>query len=244
MGKPLKIAERFKFYQRKQKPGKSVTDFATALRQLSVTCQFGNFLNEALCDFLVLGLSIKSTQKKLLTVKDLTFKVTLDTALADEVAGREAQVVANAPGSTSSAGSPSNESVNYAKGKRGNKPSKKKHAQNKTPSGGNVVTRCCVIAASVDPMIQRSAISKRLLVLNAQSYIAPACRGNQLQDNVTQSKPPGGEANFVSISGSATNESDCSQNAGSRPGTSQPNNVNIAATNSCKFSMLQPVNTQ
>ena len=244
VGKPLKIAERFKFYQSKQKQGESVTDFAAALRQLSVTCQFGNFLNEALCDFLVLGLSTKSTQKKLLTVKDLTFKVALDTALADEVAGREAQVVANAPGSTSSAGSPSNESVNYAKGKRGNKPSKKKHAQNKTPSGGSDQKLCYRCKrGSHDPSKCRFK-EATCFKCSRKGHIAPACRGNQLQDNVTQSKPPRGEANFVSVSGSATNNSDCSQNAGSCPSTSQANNVNNEATNSCKFSMPQPVNTQ
>ncbi|XP_072037280.1 uncharacterized protein [Amphiura filiformis] len=78
--KPAIIAERFEFWQHDQKGGESVNDFAAELKRLSYKCEFGNFLNEALRDRLVCGLRDIHTQRKLLTVKDLTFQMALDTA--------------------------------------------------------------------------------------------------------------------------------------------------------------------
>ena len=63
--KPILIAERFKFYNRKQNPGESVTDFATEQRRLAETCQFGGFLEEVLRDMFIIGLLNRSAQKKI-----------------------------------------------------------------------------------------------------------------------------------------------------------------------------------
>ena len=52
---PIKIAERYRFYNRKQLEGESAADYLAHLRQLASTCQFGSFLDEALCDRLVCG---------------------------------------------------------------------------------------------------------------------------------------------------------------------------------------------
>ena len=70
------------------------------LRRLSTHSSFGPYLNEALRDRLVCGLRSDNIQKRLLSVKDLTLKVALDTALSMEAAdstasalhGRDAQV--------------------------------------------------------------------------------------------------------------------------------------------------------
>ena len=56
--KPLVIAERFKFHQRKQGDSESVSQYLTELRKLSEHCQFQNFLNDALRDRFVCGLSL------------------------------------------------------------------------------------------------------------------------------------------------------------------------------------------
>ena len=56
------------------------------LRRLSTHSSFGPYLNEALCDRLVCGLRSDNIQKQLLSVKDFTLKVTLDTALSMESA--------------------------------------------------------------------------------------------------------------------------------------------------------------
>ena len=70
--KPLVIGERFRFYQRYQKPNESIADFAADLRRLSITCEFGNFLDQALRDRFVCGVRSESIQKKLLAVDGLT----------------------------------------------------------------------------------------------------------------------------------------------------------------------------
>ena len=55
-------------------PGESANDFLVELRRLARTCDFNQFLEEALRDRLVCGLANKSTQKKLLSEKTLLWK--------------------------------------------------------------------------------------------------------------------------------------------------------------------------
>ena len=90
--KPPIIAERFVFWCHDQKAGESVADFAAELRRLSYTCEFGDFLLQTFRDRRC-GLLDIVTQKKLLTVKDLTFQSALDTAVAAECAAKGAQRV-------------------------------------------------------------------------------------------------------------------------------------------------------
>ena len=72
--KPLVIGERFRFYQRSQKAGESIADFVADLRRLSIKCEFGDFLDQALRDRFVCGVRSEGLQKKLLTEADLTIK--------------------------------------------------------------------------------------------------------------------------------------------------------------------------
>ena len=58
--KPIKIAERFRFYKR------SLKQYLAELRRLASTCEFHEFLNEALCDRLVCGLQEEGMQQRLL----------------------------------------------------------------------------------------------------------------------------------------------------------------------------------
>ena len=84
--KPILIAERFKFYNRKQHVGESVTDYAQEQRRLAEKCQFGNFQEEVLRDMFVIGLSNGSAQKKLLSEQDLELKKAFSLALSHEMA--------------------------------------------------------------------------------------------------------------------------------------------------------------
>ena len=70
--KPIVIAERYKFYTRKQRHNESVSQFMTEIKKLSETCEFGNFLNEVIRDIFVIGLKDTNIQKKLLSERDLT----------------------------------------------------------------------------------------------------------------------------------------------------------------------------
>ena len=47
--KPIIIAERFKFYERKQSKNETVGEFIAAIRKLAI-CDFKNFLDEAIRD--------------------------------------------------------------------------------------------------------------------------------------------------------------------------------------------------
>ena len=55
--KPLVIAERFRFYKRVQSSTESIAEFVADLRRLSIHCEFGTFLNEALRDRFVCGVT-------------------------------------------------------------------------------------------------------------------------------------------------------------------------------------------
>ena len=65
--KPLVIAERFNFYQRRQQQGESIVEFVADLRRLTTKCEFEDFLDQALRDRFVCGIRSESVQKKLLT---------------------------------------------------------------------------------------------------------------------------------------------------------------------------------
>ena len=55
------IYERFKFYSRKQEANENVTSFLAGLKSLAVTCSFGDKLEEALRDRIVMGLKDEGT---------------------------------------------------------------------------------------------------------------------------------------------------------------------------------------
>ena len=46
----LVIAERFKFQKRDQEEGETVQQYFAELKMLSITCQFGTFIAEAIRD--------------------------------------------------------------------------------------------------------------------------------------------------------------------------------------------------
>ena len=86
--KPLVIAERFNFYQRRQQPSESINVFVAGLRRLSTKCEFEAFLDQALRDRFVCGIRSESVQKKLLTEdhKTLTFTKAVELAQSVEAA--------------------------------------------------------------------------------------------------------------------------------------------------------------
>ena len=87
--KPLIIAERFKYHQQRQGEGENVHQFLAELRKLCENCDFGGFLNDALRDRFVCGLSSPAIQKKLLSEADLTLDKAVSTAVSMEMADKE-----------------------------------------------------------------------------------------------------------------------------------------------------------
>jgi hypothetical protein len=89
--KPTEIAERFRFHTRHQGQTESVADYVAALKTLAQNCNFDTFLQQALRDRLVCGLKTNAIQTKLLSVKDLTFKIAVETALAMETVSKDTE---------------------------------------------------------------------------------------------------------------------------------------------------------
>ena len=87
--KPLLTAERFRFYQRNQATGESIHDFLADLRRLAITCEFEDFLDQALRDRFVCGLRAEGMQKRLLTEPDLNIAQALELARSIEAAASE-----------------------------------------------------------------------------------------------------------------------------------------------------------
>ena len=58
------IAERFSFHRRNQAPDESIADYVAELRKLTINCDFGDYLEEALRDRFVCRLCSEPTQKK------------------------------------------------------------------------------------------------------------------------------------------------------------------------------------
>ena len=87
--KPILIAERFRFYKRQQKQDESVSEYILALKKLASTCDFGQFLNDALRDKFVCGLLGERYHKRLLSEKELTFQKACEITLALELAYKD-----------------------------------------------------------------------------------------------------------------------------------------------------------
>ena len=68
--------------------GETITEYVAELRRLAATCEFGEFLNDALRDRLVCGQRNESVQKRLLSEANLTFSKALKLAQSMELADK------------------------------------------------------------------------------------------------------------------------------------------------------------
>ncbi len=89
--KPIIIAERFRFYKRNQESGEKMADYLAELRQLAATCEFKTFLEEALRDKFVCGLSSEGVQRRLLVEAGVTLDRAFEMAQGMEAAAVDAK---------------------------------------------------------------------------------------------------------------------------------------------------------
>ena len=87
--KPSIIAERFRFHKRDQQDGETISDYVAELKRLSLHCNFGENLNDAVRDRLVCGLRSESIQKRLLSDTELEVKKAVALAVAMETAAKD-----------------------------------------------------------------------------------------------------------------------------------------------------------
>ena len=89
----IEIAERFKFFKRHRGSGECIADFEAGLRKLGSTCNFGSYLETALRDQFVCGLSDSKCQQDLLCSSDLSLASAVQAAKAREAVLREAELL-------------------------------------------------------------------------------------------------------------------------------------------------------
>jgi len=98
---PKALAERHKFYARRQKPGESVNLFLADLRRLAVTCTFEN-LNISLRDQFIFGLLSEAAQKRIFLEKDtIDLQTVVQIAVGQEQAEASTIAVRSGPSSSS-----------------------------------------------------------------------------------------------------------------------------------------------
>ena len=91
--KPIIIAERFRFYKRAQQNGEKMADYLRELRRLAATCDFKEFLEEALRDRFVCGIKNEAVQRRLLMESELTLNKAVEMAQSMEAAAQDAKEI-------------------------------------------------------------------------------------------------------------------------------------------------------
>ena len=91
--KPVVIAERFHFHRRDQAPAETVAVYVAELRRLATTCDFGDYLDQALRDRFVCGLRSEAIQKSLLSETELDFVRAVKVAQGMEAAHKNTQTL-------------------------------------------------------------------------------------------------------------------------------------------------------
>ena len=167
--KPLLIAERFRFYQRNQAAGESVHDFLADLRRIAITCEFKDFLNQALCDHFVHGLRAEGMQKRLLTKPDLNIARALKLARSIEAAASETKEFKD-PSSIADA---SGKVLNDVGTTAASAVSLGRNSSGTSPSGGSYCHRCGSYDHERRPCKYRQA---KCHLCGKIGHISPVCR--------------------------------------------------------------------
>ena len=91
--KPIIIAERYKFYKRSQQTGESINQYLSELRKMTVYCEFGDFLEEAVRDRFICGMNNAGIRKRLLSEIDLTLEKATTLALSFGASAYESELM-------------------------------------------------------------------------------------------------------------------------------------------------------
>ena len=85
------VAEQCHFHKRNQAVGKFIADYDAALCKLATNCKFVDYLENALRDRFICGLSNEAIQRHFLSEPDLTLTKAMDLAQAMEAAERNSK---------------------------------------------------------------------------------------------------------------------------------------------------------
>ena len=129
----LEVAESFRFHRCIQREGESIVSYVSRLHEASSNCNHGTFLERALRDQFVSGVSNSETQMKLLQ-ENKTLDECIKLAIAGEIASKEASAFK------------SGVSVNYFANSMQNK-TKKMNTFMPTGANGNDKKLSCVVCS-------------------------------------------------------------------------------------------------
>lgn len=89
------VYERFMFYQRRQKDGEPFDTFLMDIKRLIKNCEFGDQENTMLRDQIVMGITDKNLQRKLLGEANLSYDSAVDKSKANEATKQQAERMSN-----------------------------------------------------------------------------------------------------------------------------------------------------
>nr|XP_054759939.1 uncharacterized protein K02A2.6-like [Lytechinus pictus] len=187
--KPLEIAESYKFGTRNQKQGETVGEFIIALKNLSLHCNYGSFLNRALRDRFVCGLADERIQNKLLNTQDLDFDKACQIALSMEMASRNARELR----SVHNAGSVNSQKSYTRKAKPTSREGKPKPSNAESKKHGN----CYRCNSRNHPPQECPFKGSQCFKCEMKGHIAKACKSNRGKASVPskgKSRRTGGNA--------------------------------------------------
>ena len=93
LGKTNIIYERDRFNNRNQDAGESIDTYASNLRSLSDTCNFGTLINEMIRDRIVCGVRDSCLRKKLFQVLELTLEKCIDMCRSAEATSTQLEAM-------------------------------------------------------------------------------------------------------------------------------------------------------
>ena len=94
--KPMIIAERYKFHKRNQGHTETVSEYLAALRRAATECKFEGFLEKALRDRFVCGLTSEPLRRRLLLEKELSLTKATEIAVVMEAADKDSKAIEEA----------------------------------------------------------------------------------------------------------------------------------------------------
>ena len=95
--KPSEALLRYKFYNRKQKPNESVSEFVSQLRKMAEPCNFGNQFNNMIKDRIMCGVKDVGAQRKIFAEKEMTYEKALSIAQGQEMAASNVATLQEKP---------------------------------------------------------------------------------------------------------------------------------------------------
>lgn len=115
----LEVAERQKFYARRQRENETISALAADLKRLSLTCNFNAaVLDETLRDQLVTAVRSQATKHRLVTTANLTFNRAVQISQQYEATDRELASVLHHPAANSTSASSTSATVSTVQSKK------------------------------------------------------------------------------------------------------------------------------